>query len=189
MPKRVWTLVVLVAALAGCSDSASGDGSPQLPAAAGGSGPMTTVTVDVSGEVTAKGTAKALPATYSGVDYKSCAGYGKGESDNGQQYFVLPRDLRDPIAGKRVSIGAEVEQYRGPGGYPIGRLTDQGSPAGISFDGKLYFLGSGATSTTTVTADGGGKWVFGGLAVQNADNTESPGKLSGSVTWTCSDKG
>jgi hypothetical protein len=64
-------------------------------------------------------------------------------------------------------------------------LTDSGSPAGLSFDGKLYFAGGDSGSTVAVTADGGGKWEFRSLSVQNPDGTRSGGKLAGSVTWTC----
>jgi hypothetical protein len=190
--RRTWALVVaggLVALTAACGGSSgssdSSDSGAAADAGSGGGDPTTKVTVDVTGEVTLKGTLSALPATYSGVDYKSCADYGKGETDDGNPYFVLPRDLKGDVDGKQILVGAEIKDYKGPAAYPAEQLTDQGTPAGVSFSGKLYFIGSGATSTATIDANGGGKWEFTNLSVQNANNTQSSGKLSGSVTWTC----
>jgi hypothetical protein len=181
-------LLPLLSLLAACGGTAAGSGAAAGGAADdGGYGsPMTQVTVDVSGSVTVKGTSSALPATEHGVDYNTCAQYAKGEADDsGDKYFVLPQDLKQLVGGKQVLVGAMIEDYTGPSGYGGGKLTDSGTPAGLSFDGKLYFMGEGSKSTVSVTGDGGGKWEFTGLVVQNANNTQSGGKLSGSVAWTC----
>jgi hypothetical protein len=197
--RRVLTLLIaggLVAALpalgacggkdAGAADTAAGSGSGS--GSGGGDGtPTMKVTVDVTGDVTAKGTSSALAATHHGVDYTSCGQYAKGESgDSGDKSFVLPEYLKQAVNGKQVLVGVTVEDYTGPAGYPSDKLTDQGTPAGLSFDGKLYFMNHTSKATVTVDSSGGGKWQFTNLAVQNANNTQSDNKLSGSVTWTCS---
>lgn len=179
----------LLAVSAACGNSsAAGD------AASGGGGdsgsgtgdPMTHVTVAVTGDVTAKGTSTALPATHSGTSWTSCGQYAKGETrDTGDKYFVLPENLDDRIDGRQVHVGAEIENYTGPATYGLDQLTDVGGGAGLGFDGKQYFIGEGSTAKVTITSDGGGTWDFTGLVVQNDNNTQSGGKLSGSLTWTC----
>jgi hypothetical protein len=184
-------------AIAGCllaMTAACGGGDAPAGAAEGGAADLGTVpgspvidlTVDVTGEVTAKGSTTALAATNNGVDYTSCEQYAKGEDGgNGKKYFVLPNFVNGPIDGKKVFVGAMVKGYHGPANYGSDEMTDSGSPPGLSFDGKLYFRAGGADMNVTVEGDGGGKWEFTGLVVQKPDGTYSDGKVSGSVTWKC----
>ncbi len=140
----------------------------------------TEVSVEVTGAVALKGTSFAPMATNNGVDYESCEQYGGGESDDeGRKYFVLPQMLTEPVAGRRVFVGAMVEDYLGAGTYGRGTLTDTGSPPGISFDGTLYFTQSNTTSEVTTDGRGGGSWTFTELSVQNDDGTTGGGGPGG----------
>ncbi|MBU2665988.1 hypothetical protein KOI35_20970 [Actinoplanes bogorensis] len=180
-------LAGLMALTAGCSST---DSSQDLSGDTG----MTvqdlhlSVSLDVSGAVTAKGTSNAPMATNNGVDYESCDEYGAGESNtDGVKYLVLPQMPIDNIGGRQVFIGAMIKNYHGAGTYEKATLTDTGSPPGISFAGTLYFTQSNTTSQITADGKGGGTWTFTDLSVQNADGTHGGGgdAVSGSVTWEC----
>ncbi|GAA2479939.1 hypothetical protein [Winogradskya humida] len=149
----------------------------------------TEVTVDITGDVTVKGSSNAPMPTNNGVDYRSCDQYGGGEQDDkGRKWFLVPQMPVDPIEGKTVYIGAMVKDYHGAGTYEKKTLTDTGSPPGVSFGGDLYYTQEGSASTVTTDGKGGGSWVFTGLSVKNPDGTEGGGpEVSGSVTWTCAD--
>lgn len=190
---RAWALVVggaLVALTAACGGTTKSSGDAGALAdggGGGGTGPTVAVTVDVSGAVTINGTAPAPPESSNGKTIKTCAEYGKGETgDDGTATFRLPQMLKQPVGGKQVQIFAVIRDYKGPGTYPIDQISDVAGDPGVGIDGKQYFVGDTATATATVDANGGGKWQFTNLSTQNSDNTQSPGKLSGSVTWTCS---
>jgi hypothetical protein len=193
---RAWALVVggaLVALTTACGGS-SGSGSPGGDAGAfadgggdgGGVGPTAKVTVDVTGAVSVKGTAPAPPESSNGKTIETCADYAKGETgDDGDSTFRLPQMLKQAVSGKQVQVFAVIKDYKGPGTYPIDQISDVAGEPGIGVDGKQYFLTSDATATATVDSNGGGKWQFTNLTVQNNDNTQTSGRLSGSVTWTC----
>ncbi|MFI5934233.1 hypothetical protein [Actinoplanes sp. NPDC051494] len=176
----------LLSASAACG-SADGAGTT---ADTGGSGQVhTVVNVDITGDVTVKGSATAPMPTNNGVDYRSCDQYGGGEADKeGRKYFLVPQMPSGTIGGKTVYIGAMIEDYQGAGTYDRKTLTDIGSPPGVSFGGDLYYTQSGTTSTVTTDGKGGGSWVFTGLSTKNPDGTEGGGpEVSGSVSWTCED--
>jgi hypothetical protein len=186
---------VAAVALAGLltTTAACGSGDGDAAASAGDSGMTvqnlhTKVTVDVTGEVTLKGTSNAPMPTNNGVDHESCDQYGAGEDDDsGRKFFVLPQMPIDSIGGKRVYVGAMIKDYHGAATYEKATLTDTGSPPGISLDGTLYFTQSNTTSKVTADGKGGGSWTFGDLSVQNADGTTGGGgpAISGTVTWSC----
>lgn len=186
---------VLLAGVLSTSVAACGGGDDAADAGGGGVGDSgmsvsdlhTEITVDVTGAVTLKGSSRAPMATNNGVSYTSCDQYGGGEQDDqGKKYFVLPQMPVDSIDGRRVYVGAMVEDYHGAGSYEKGSLTDTGSPPGISFGDELYYTQQDTTSTVTTDGKGGGTWVFTGLSVKNPDGTEGGGPaVSGSVTWTC----
>ncbi len=192
--RRTWALVVagglvvLTAACGGSPDSGSPGAAGALPDPSGGDGLMTTkVTVDVTGAVTVKGAAQAPPMSSTGKNIETCADYGKGDTDDaGKKTFRLPQMLKDAVGGKQVQVFAVIDDYTGPGTYPIDKISDVARDPGIGIDGRQYFISSDATATASVDANGGGKWEFTNLSVQNSNNTQSSGKLSGSVTWTCS---
>jgi hypothetical protein len=190
---RALALVVggaLAALTTACGSSAGSDPSTGAHAdgdGGSGLGPTMKVTVDVKGAVTVDGTATAPPMSSNGVTIDTCAQYGKGETgDDGESTFRLPQMLKQPVSGKQVQVFALIKDYKGPGSYPIDQISDVAGDPGIGIDGKQYFVTSDATATATVDANGGGKWTFTNLSIQNTDNTQSSGQLSGSVTWTCS---
>ncbi|GAA0539137.1 hypothetical protein GCM10010172_20400 [Paractinoplanes ferrugineus] len=178
-------LLAMTAACGNDGTAAAGGGGAADTGPVAGS-PVIEITVDVTGDVTVKGSTTALAATNNGVDYTSCEQYANGEDgSNGNKYFVLPKFLSGPISGKQVFVGAMVKGYHGPAGYRANQMTDAGSPPGVSFDGNLYFMGEDSGASVTVDGNGGGHWDFTSLSVQNADGTRTNGKLAGSVTWTC----
>lgn len=189
---RAWALVVggaLVALTTACSAAtdSSGGADGALPGGGSGLGPTTKVTVDVSGAVTVNGSAPAPPMSATGKIINTCADYSKGDTDDeGKATFRLPQMLKQAVSGKQVQVYAMIDDYKGPGTYPIDKISDVAGDPGIGIDGKQYFISSHATATATVDANGGGKWQFTNLSIQNGNNTQSSGKLSGSVTWTCS---
>ena len=136
--------------------------------------------MDVTGDVTLKGTLSALPARYNGVDYTSCADYG--EPDDNEPYFVRARDLKGDVDSNQILVRAEIEDYQGRTPTPIDQMN--GSDARVDLNGKLYFIGSGATSTSTIDANGGGIGVH-QLVLAEQPNRSSSGKLCYSITRPC----
>jgi hypothetical protein len=178
---------------AGCSSdsgSATSGGAADGTGADGGGdsvGSTIKMSFDITGAVTVKGDSASIPAVDNGVDPDNCAAYAKGGQKDGELHYVLPSFMHDKIDGKQLLVGALVEKYQGPGTYGTDQLTDQGSPAGIDIDGKLYFQQSGTKSEVVINADGGGTWTFTGLDVQNPSNTQGGSPISGKLTWTCKD--
>jgi hypothetical protein len=190
---RSWLVLataVLLASTAACGGTSGSATSPSdgVPAGDGVSlGSTITMTFDIAGAATVKGTSSSIPGVDNGVDPDNCAAYAKGGQKNGKLHYVLPRDMHDPIDGKQLLVGALVDDYTGPGTYGTDQLTDMGSPAGIDIDGKIYFQQRETKSEVVVDADGGGSWTFTELDVQKENNTQGGTPISGKVTWSCKD--
>jgi hypothetical protein len=182
------TLLLLTAACGGGSTTSSGDGATADGGGSGsGLGSTIKMSFDITGAVTVKGDSSSIPAVDNGVDPDNCAAYAKGGKKDDEVHYVLPSFMHDKVGGKQLLVGALVDEYTGPGTYEKGQLTDQGTPAGIDIDGKLYFQQSGTKSEAVINADGGGTWTFTGLDVQNKNNTQGGSPISGKLTWTCND--
>jgi hypothetical protein len=174
-------LLGLTAACGGTSSAADIPRDDSVPGT-----PVVQVTVDVTGDVTIKGTTTALPGTMAGIDYDSCAKYLAGEDhDNGEKYFVLPKELGNRIDNQMIFVGVQVKGYTGPGDYDGGKLTDVGGGPGIVIGAKTYTMENDEDGTVTVDGNGGGQWEFRNLSFQNPDSTTVTDALSGTVTWTC----
>jgi hypothetical protein len=179
--------VAVLSLTAACGSKSSDVGGSAAADPAGGSGLGATITMsfDITGAVTVKGDSTSIPAVDNGQDPDNCAAYAKGGQKDDGVHYVLPSFMHDKIGGKQLLVGAKIIPYGGPGTYGKDKLTDDGTPAGIDVDGKLYFIQGGATSVVVVAADGGGSWTFTGLDVQNANNTQGGSPISGKLTWTC----
>ena len=189
---RAMVAVALLALTAACGGAGGGtdpaDAGPAVDAGGGGGlGSKITMTFDITGSVTIEGEASSIPAVDNGTDPDNCAAYAKGGKKDDEVHFVFPSFMHDKVDGKQLLVGAKVVEYTGPGDYPGDKLTDDGSPAGIDVDGKLYFAQSGTRSEAVITADGGGTWTFTGLDVQNPNNTQGGSPIDGKISWTCTD--
>jgi hypothetical protein len=189
------TAAALLSLTAACGSDSSDSSTSSGGAAAdggdsdsgGGLGSTITMSFDITGAVTVKGDSSSLPAVDNGADPANCAAYAKGGQKDDEVHYVLPSFMKDKVDGKQLLVGATIDKYTGPGTYGTDQLTDQGTPAGIDIDGKLYFQQSGTKSEAVVNADGGGTWTFTGLDVQNPNNTQGGSPISGKLTWTCKD--
>lgn len=186
----VFTVVLLAA---GCGPDSSpgpggggGGGSGVEPGAGGGA--ALTVTFDVEGEITLKGTTTdtVLPSP-NGTSVDTCADYAKGgRRSNGKSYFILPLQLGGDLGGKRVALQVMVRDYTGPGNYTQEKLTAEGVSFGVAVDDKPYVAqGDGNGSIVSTDANGGGTFYFEKLAYSTGADV-SPG-ISGQITWTCQD--
>jgi hypothetical protein len=198
--RRGWLVLAVaggLAAVTACGpDAASGtgvQGGGQGGAQAGGqggvdagagSGATLTVTFDVEGAATLKGTAtdNVLP-TVNGQPVDTCADYAKGgKRDNGTAYFILPLGLGGDLAGQRISLNVRVRDYTGPGNYTQEQLTGEGSAFGVLVDEKAYVASSdGAGAIVSTDAKGDGSFYFEKLALANG------GDIAGQISWTCQD--
>jgi hypothetical protein len=183
----VAALVVLLAATTACgSDGPSDVGGNGGSGDTGSSlGPTLTVKIEFAGEATVNGSSTALAPTNNGQDFKTCADYAKGGVDGDKTYYVVPRDIKDPIDGQTVFVGAMVEDYTGPGTYGMDTLTDVGSPPGISVNGQLYLQQSNSSAQVVTDAAGGGTWTFTALSIRDSYGKFSQG-ITGKIGWTCS---
>jgi len=193
--RRVWlpllALAVLAAAAACGSNSGSGSGSTTgagsgatTGAGTGQGGARLTVTFDVEGGVTLKGTATddILPSV-GGKSVDTCADYAKGgKRGDGTSVFVLPLGLGGDLDGKNVSLNVQVRDYAGPGNYTDEQLTAEGGAFGVQVDDKAYVASSdGSGAIVSTDAKGGGTFYFEKLALANG------GDIAGQITWTCRD--
>jgi len=149
-------------------------------------GPELTVTFDVTGEAELKGTATTSAPTMTGVSPESCGDYANGSAkENGRVYYTLPQLFTEPVAGKRVLVGASVADYDGPGTYQLDQLSGEGTPPGVEVDDRPYVDQPDTSSGELVTdGDGGGTWTFTRLAFSDGNGEVSEG-ISGQITWTC----
>lgn len=193
--RRGWLPLMAAAVLAAAtacgssSSSATGAGSGTGTgsgngAGAGQGGARLTVTFDVEGGVTLKGTATddILPSV-GGKSVDTCADYAKGgKRSDGTSVYVLPLSLGGDLGGKNVSLNVQVRDYTGPGNYTDEQLTAEGSGFGVLVDDKAYVASSdGSGAIVSTDAKGGGTFYFEKLALAGG------GDIAGQITWTCRD--
>jgi hypothetical protein len=194
MRHRLALVIAVVLLAAGCGPTE--DGAPGGGGNGGGSGidqgagggAALTVSFDVEGEITLKGTTTdtVLPSP-NGRSVDTCADYAKGgQRSNGKAYFILPLRLGGDLDGKRVALQVMVRDYTGPGNYTQEKLTAEGVSFGVAVDDKPYVAqGDGNGSIVSTDANGGGTFYFEKLAYSTGGDV-SPG-ISGQISWTCKD--
>ena len=198
--RRRWQPTVAAVGAAGVLALATACGADSGSTTAGGSGSGSgsgrgttggatlTVTFDVEGEITLKGTTvdTVLPST-NGTSVDTCADYAKGgPRSNGKTYYILPLGLGGDLNGKRVIVNVYVRDYTGPGNYTQDKLTHEGVAFGVQVDDKPYVAhGRSNGSIVTTDAQGGGTFYFEKLAYSTGGDI-SPG-ISGMISWTCQD--
>lgn len=181
-------LVSLTAACGGGATGSSGDSSSGDTSAVSGAGddPYVRIDLDITGDVTLKGTGQGGLVTGNGIDYDSCDGYGAGEDDgDGGKEMVYGQGLREPVDGKTILVGLKVKDYQGAGTYARKDLSDVAGGAGIDLGGTLYLQEPGSTGSMTADGKGGGTWTFGDLSTTEPNGTTGTHLISGTVTFTC----
>ncbi|MDT5023933.1 MAG: hypothetical protein QOE61_359 [Micromonosporaceae bacterium] len=183
--------VASLLALGACGGG-DGAGTPAGPAVDGGDsaslGPTLTVTLDVTGETSIKGSSTSSAPSNNGISPKNCADYAKGSTkDNGKTYYVMPSLLGSDVDGKKVLVAALVSNYTGPGSYGLGSISGQGTAGGIEVGDRPYVIQPQITKGELVTdAKGGATWTFTRLAFSDGSGKTSPG-INGKISWTCKD--
>lgn len=98
--------------------------------------------------------------------------------------------LPDPVCIGGTVFGLEslVTEYTGPGTYPIGQLSGEGTDFTIVIGEARYQPDPEGTSTAelTVEADGSGSLRASGFTIDDGSGTLSP-PADAEVTWTCTD--
>ncbi|WP_155368256.1 hypothetical protein [Catellatospora vulcania] len=187
MRRTVWTAamvgVLLSAAACGPDEQAPG-ATPE----GGGHDKRAylTVTYDLSGGTTLKGTTEATAYVEGEFSLDSCTDYAKGGTKDGAGIFTLPYREKSQIEGKTVHLQANVAPYTGPGTYQGNKplVGVMGSEPGLFIDSEGYTVGfekEGATSTLTVNPDGSGSWKF----TRMLPNSYALKPINGTITWTC----
>jgi hypothetical protein len=173
---------IVVATLAACSAQAS----PSEDALS--LGPQLTVTFDLSGATTLKGTQTAAAPALTATFLKDCAEYARGsEQDDGKTIFAVAGLLDGDVDGHKVTAELWVDDYAGPGTYPKDQLAAPGSEPSIAVDDVVYATWPDSTaSEVTTDGDGGGTWTFRKLAATGPGGLPAD-PVSGSLTWTCRD--
>ncbi|MEU3457299.1 hypothetical protein ABZ671_27405 [Micromonospora sp. NPDC006766] len=142
-----------------------------------------TVTFDVTGGTTIKGT--VTDAVPSNSLSPSCAEYAAGTQSDGKTVFSVPSlVMAGPVDGHEVTIEAVVYDYNGPGTYPGDKLSGLGNPGNLMIDKQQQYeiLTGVTTSQLVVDSKGGGSWTFTNLNARG--DTPKPG-LNGKISWTC----
>ncbi|MEV0458307.1 hypothetical protein [Catellatospora methionotrophica] len=187
MRPMMWSLA-MAAVLLSATACDPEDAAEKPPAGAGKyMSAYTTVTYDLSGGVSLKGTTEAAAYVEGEVSLDSCTKYGKGGTKDGKGIFTLPYREKSKIEGKTIHLQANVSPYQGPGTYegnkPLAGVM--GSEPGLFIDQEGYSVGfEGATSTLTVNADGSGSWKFTGML----PNSHALKPINGTITWTCAER-
>ncbi|MBB5867501.1 hypothetical protein F4553_000880 [Allocatelliglobosispora scoriae] len=150
---------------------------------------FTTVTFDLTGGVTLKGTTEANAYVEGEILLGSCAKYAAGGSKNGKTIFTMPYQEKAKIDGKTVHLQANVSPYQGPGTYEGNKVLTgvMGSEPGLFINTDGYSVGfekEGATSTVTVNADGSGSWKF----THMLPNSYALKPIDGTISWTCGER-
>jgi hypothetical protein len=178
--------LMLFASACGSSDPQSpGGGNPAADGADGASeGARLTVTFDITGGTTIKGTVTAdIPSN--SLAPTTCAEYAAGMQSDGRTVFSLPSlELAGQVGGHEVSVEAGVNDYNGPGTYTADKLYGVGSRANILVDKKQQYEVLVHTTDTKMVVDayGGGAWTFTHLSARS--DTPQPG-IDGKISWTC----
>lgn len=193
----------LVIPLAGCGGGSSDDtgataGDQAAAVGAGDTGgkagdcpklvgPTVCFHYELTGAVTATGTAAGNVGTNNGTDYASCADWTRGEpdGDDGEPELSMPGggpyQQGDEFGGLTGNI---IVHYRGPGTYEKKDLSGLGSPSGIITPGvsRTFTLQEKSTGSATINPDGSGSFIFADLGTGQYGHDET---MSGKVTWTC----
>ena len=184
---------IVIATLAACSTTAEETGpGPVYDTGAPGSeisdeveaalGPKMTVKFDITGAVTAKGTATATAPSGGLNPLKTCAEYAKGTND---QRYLAPGEVDASTDGDSISFDMYISGYAGPGTYPKNQLGGSGPSPYVAIDTSIYsILTDSTTSEATTDGKGGGSWTF--TNVRNRREGSRPDDvISGTVSWTC----
>ncbi|MFC4069952.1 hypothetical protein [Actinoplanes subglobosus] len=183
--------VIAVATLTACGSAEAGPG-PIFDTGPPGSeisdevalsiAPRVTLTFDITGAKTLRGTATALAPSGGAHFLEYCDEYAKGTADG--QYLAAGL-LDGPVDGHKVTMEMRVSGYAGPGTYPKDQLAAPGSRPNIAIDGTVYGTWSNSTAgTATTDGKGGGTWTFGKLA-KTGEGGLPGAAISGTVSWTC----
>ncbi|GHJ43118.1 hypothetical protein Cs7R123_04600 [Catellatospora sp. TT07R-123] len=189
--KKTTVVAVLAGVLAASAACGPDDTDGSLPGTGNGSvkKAFVTVTYDISGGTTLKGTTEAAAFVEGEILLHSCARYAEGGSKNGVGIFSMPYMEKSKIEGKTVHLQANVSPYHGPGTYEGNKplVGVMGSEPGLFIDGEGYSVGfekEGATSTFTVNKDGSGSWRF----TRMLPNSYALKPINGTITWTCGER-
>lgn len=166
----------------GSAGSDSGSDAGAQAGTAGGDGAKLTVTFDVEGGATLKGsTVDTVLPSPNGKSVDTCADYAKGgQRSNGKSYYSLPLKLGSDLSGKNVSVFVLVRDYAGPGNYTEEHLTAEGASFGVQVDDKAYVQPSaGAGAIVSTDEKGGGSFYFEKLTLA------AGGDIAGMISWTC----
>jgi hypothetical protein len=167
------------------------DGST-LPASgddeAASAGATLTVTFDITGDATVRGSA-TMPAATSGLDAPTCANFARGNDVEGKVVFAVPSlvGTDGSVGGHQVSVEALIRDYTGPGSYGQDALSGFANPANILVDNqRQYAIPPDGTRTQVVTdASGSGTWTFARLTHNDGSGTVAD--IAGTIRWTCHD--
>ena len=97
--------------------------------------------------------------------------------------FQLPTELA-PIDSVTITPSIKIKDYTGPGGYAGDKVTGLAGPPGLLANLDEFNTRAGGSVAVIVAADGSGTVTY--TNIKNAAETKG---VSGTLEFTCKDKG
>ena len=185
-------LVLSAAVLAGCggsdtpaapdssnaSSEAASTGENNGNCAADAIAAKLCVTVNITGDAKVSGSTSGLVLADTCSDFAS--GKASGLSRGG---LALPTELA-PIDSVTITPSVKIKDYTGPGGYAGDKVTGLAGPPGLLVKLDEFNTRAGGSVAVIVAADGSGTVTY--TNIKNAAETKG---VSGTLEFTCKDKG